>query len=177
MRKIVYYVAASLDGYISGPDDDISGFVSSGSGLDKYLADLESFDTVIMGRNTYEFGYKYGLEPGQRAYEHMRHFIFSESLVLEDPEEGVEVHGWNVDFIRKLKEAKGSDIYLCGGGVFAGWMLENKLIDTLKVKWSPFIMGSGVRMFGQSSMKVHLKVLNRESYDHGMQIATYGIEY
>lgn len=68
MRKIVYYVAGSLDGYISGPNADISGFVGTGSGGDKYLADLSNFDTVIMGRHTYEFGYKFGVQPGQPAY-------------------------------------------------------------------------------------------------------------
>jgi len=33
-----------------------------------------------MGKNTYEFGYKFGLKPGQRAYPHMTHYIFSNSL-------------------------------------------------------------------------------------------------
>jgi dihydrofolate reductase len=57
MRKIIYYVACSLDGFIAGEQEDISGFVSGGNGVDKYLSDLAAFDTVIMGRNTYEFGY------------------------------------------------------------------------------------------------------------------------
>jgi dihydrofolate reductase len=52
MRKIVYYVASSLDGFISGPNDDISGFVGTGNGVKKYLSDLLNFDTVIMGRHT-----------------------------------------------------------------------------------------------------------------------------
>ena len=53
MRKIVYYVAMSLDGFISGVNGDISGFVGDGNGVAKYLADLVDFDTVIMGKNTY----------------------------------------------------------------------------------------------------------------------------
>ena len=61
MKKIVYYVASSLDGYISGIDDDVSGFVYEGEMVEKYLEDLKSFQTVIMGRNTYEFGYKFGV--------------------------------------------------------------------------------------------------------------------
>ena len=82
MRHIVYYVATSLDGYISGPKGDISGFngTAESDGIIKYFADLKNFDTVIMGRNTYEFGYKFGLKPGERAYPHMEHLIFSNSL-------------------------------------------------------------------------------------------------
>ncbi len=67
MKKIVYYVASSLDGFISGPNDDISMFQTAGLGVEKYLSDLQNFGTVIMGRKTYEFGYLYGLHPGQPA--------------------------------------------------------------------------------------------------------------
>ena len=77
MRNIVYYVAVSLDGFIAGPDGDITGFVAGGSGIDQYLKDLKAFDTVIMGRKTYEFGYKFGLKPGEPAYPHTKHYIFS----------------------------------------------------------------------------------------------------
>jgi dihydrofolate reductase len=59
MRKIIYYVAIFIDGYISGPDGDVSMFTANGDGVNQYLADLNEFDTVIMGRKTYEFGYKY----------------------------------------------------------------------------------------------------------------------
>ena len=59
MRRIVYYVAVSLDGFISGPEGDIEGFASGGDGVEKYFSDLKHYDTVIMGRKTYEFGYKF----------------------------------------------------------------------------------------------------------------------
>ena len=48
MKKIVYYVATSLDGYIAGEHEDISMFVAGGDGVDKYLADLANYATVIM---------------------------------------------------------------------------------------------------------------------------------
>lgn len=75
MNKIIYYVATSLDGFIAGMNDDISDFVFDGDGVKKYQSDLQEFDTVIMGRKTYEFGYNYGLEPGQPAYPNMRIII------------------------------------------------------------------------------------------------------
>ena len=83
MKKIVYYVASSIDGFISGENEDISGFLKEGNGVQKYLDDLKEFETVIMGRRTYEFGYKYGLKPGEPPYPHMNHFIFSETLNFE----------------------------------------------------------------------------------------------
>lgn len=80
MPKIVYYVAISLDGYIAGEGDDVSMFIPGGNGVEQYQKDLLDFSTVIMGRRTYEFGYQYGLQPGQPAYPHMEHYIFSDSL-------------------------------------------------------------------------------------------------
>ncbi len=91
MNKIVYYVASSIDGFISGKDGDISGFTAKGNGVQQYLDDLKEFETVIMGRNTYEFGYQFGLKPGAPAYPHMNHFIFSKSLILEDAENNLKI--------------------------------------------------------------------------------------
>ena len=48
MRKIVYYVASSLDGYISGPNEDISGFVGAGNGVNRYLSALA---LLLLGTN------------------------------------------------------------------------------------------------------------------------------
>jgi dihydrofolate reductase len=64
MKKVVYYVAISIDGFICGLDADISGFVGEGNGITQYIDDLKKFENVIMGRNAYEFGYVYGLIPG-----------------------------------------------------------------------------------------------------------------
>ena len=177
MREIVYYVASSLDGFISGPNGDISGFVQGGAGVSKYLSDLQLFDTVIMGRNTYEFGYKFGLVPGQRAYPNMDHYIFSNSMKIENVVEGVHVCEPNLDTIRGLKSGTGSPIYLCGGGEFAGWLLENELIDILKIKLNPLILGDGVKMFGLSRKQYQLKLLESEQYEGGLQIITYKVEY
>ena len=177
MRKIVYYVASSLDGFISGLNDDISGFVATGNGVEKYLADLAKFDTVIMGRNTYEFGYKYGLQPGQPAYPHMKHYVFSNNLKFENPNPQVQVKGLDLSEIDKLKAEEGTDIYLCGGGQFANWLLENQKIDTLKLKLNPLILGEGVKLFGNSSSKYKLEFVDCSIYENGLQIMTLNVIY
>ncbi len=177
MRKIVYYVATSIDGYIAGSNEDVSGFVPEGPVVDRYLQDLQSFDTVIMGRKTYEFGYKYGIEPGQVAYPHMMHYIFSNTITFENPSEKVHVCSRNLDKVRELKSQEGTDIYLCGGGEFAGWLLDNQLIDTLKVKLNPLILGEGIRLFGSSNTQYKLTCTDVLNFDAGIHIMTYNIEY
>jgi len=177
MNQIIYYVACSLDGYICGEDEDISGYVGSGSGLEKYLEDLKGFDTVIMGRRTYEFGYKYGLEKGQPAYPHMKHFVFSKSLTFEKAHEQVQVRPYHLDEVLKVRNEATGDIYLCGGGVFAGWLLDQHQIDVIKVKLSPLILNKGVRMFEGASDKYTLTLIDTESHDEGMLINSYQVTY
>lgn len=175
MRKIVYYVATSLDGFIAGRDSDISMFASEGEIVDQYQYDLQGFDTVIMGKNTYEFGYQYGLKPGDPAYPHMDHYIFSNSLSFNSQSDLVTVLPRDIESLKALKREVGSDIYLCGGGIFAGWLLENGMIDEVKLKVNPIILGEGVRLFGEQSVSCKLKVVYCQTFEDGYQIVTYQV--
>ncbi|HET6722322.1 MAG TPA: dihydrofolate reductase family protein [Chitinophagaceae bacterium] len=177
MRNIVYYVAVSLDGFIAGPEDDISGFVTGGPAVDQYLNDLKAFDTAIMGRKTYEFGYKFGLKPGGPAYPHMKHYIFSNSLQLDKRAATIVIHPIDINIIKKLKAENSSDIYLCGGGEFAGWLLDNEMIDFLKIKLNPLILGSGIKLFGSSKKKISTELVDIKSYNQGLQIINYRLNY
>lgn len=175
MRKIIYYVATSIDGFICGANNDIRAFISAGNGVTQYFNDLKDFDTVIMGKNTYEFGYGFGLKPGQRAYPHMTHYIFSNSLKFQHADDGVHVCSVELETIKKLKNTAGSDIYLCGGGIFAGWLLDHNMIDIVKIKLNPIVLGQGIRLFGDSKNDVKLNLIDSQTYEKGLQIITYTI--
>lgn len=179
MKQIVYYVASSIDGFISGTDDDVSGYVSEGGGVAQYLKDLSDFDTVIMGRNTYEFGYQYGMEPGRPSpvYGSMEHYIFSDTLRFENPDPKVHVVPVQLEEIEKIREQSATAIYLCGGGQLAGWLLDNRKIDILKIKLNPLILGQGVRLFGDSKQQYKTELLNTQLYEGGLHIITYKIIY
>jgi dihydrofolate reductase len=72
----------TLDHFVAHEDGSLDGFLSEGDHVAEYLHRLQGFDTVVMGRGTYEFGYRCGLKPGARVYPHMRHYIFSTRLRL-----------------------------------------------------------------------------------------------
>ncbi len=173
MKKIIYYVATSLDGYIAGENNDISQFILQGESIEKYQSDLKNFNTVIMGRKTYEFGYQYGLEPGQPAYPNMTHHIFSNSMRIKNLSENVKIEKLGVDRINEIRQNSSSNIYLCGGGKFAGWLLENDLIDQLKLKLNPIVLGSGTKLFDSSSASKKWELTNTESFSDGLQLLTY----
>jgi len=175
MRKLVYYVATSLDGYIAGPNEAVDKFLGEGPLVEKYQQDLQEFDTVVMGRKTYEMGYKFGLQPGQPAYSHMQHYIFSESLSFDNPHEQVHIVKRDLAIVRQLKEEEGTDIYLCGGGVFAGWLLDNQLIDVLKIKLNPIILGGGTPLFGNSHTVLSLHQTDVQEFEGDISLRTYRI--
>ncbi len=178
MRKIIYHVASTLDGYIAHKDGSTQGFLEDGEHVSDYLESLKDYDTVIMGRNTYEYGYNFGLPPGQPAYPHMMHYIFSRSLNFKETHEQVHVVKENqIDFVLGLKETVGSPIYLCGGGKFANFLLRHKLIDELKIKMNPVLFGEGIKLFEGSSETYRLHELNSIAYKSGALLLNYKIDY
>jgi len=176
MQRITYYVAMSLDDYIAGPDEDISGFIQSGPGVDRYFQDLQQFQTVIMGRKTYEFGYRFGLKPGAAPYPWAKNIVFSSSLHF-DEESDVETTTLSVENIERIKKESDTDIYLCGGGDLANWLLEEKQIDMLKVKLNPLILGQGTKLFGKNEDQYRCDLVDREGFSDGLQILNYNIHY
>ena len=178
MRQIIYHVATTLDSYIAHEDHTIEGFIPEGDHADEYLESLKHYDTVIMGKKTYEFGYKFGLKPGYAAYPHMRNYIFSKTLEIEPAQDNFQiVDGNEISFIETLKKEQGTPVYLCGGGDFAGFLLENELIDQLILKQNPVIFGNGIRLFGKSVKQVGLSLENQKVYTTGVLLLTYNINY
>ncbi|MEM7110741.1 MAG: dihydrofolate reductase family protein [Bacteroidota bacterium] len=175
MKKIVYYVASSIDGFISGPNNDISAFKGEGPAVEKYLSDLQHFQTVIMGRNTYEFGYAYSLKAGQRAYPHMEHYIVSDTLSFDESSREVNCIGLSIDNVERVRQESSTDVYLCGGGQLAGWMLERGLINIIKLKLNPIALGDGVRIFGNSKASAKMELTQRETFDKAFEILTYEV--
>ena len=181
MRKLVYHVAMTLDNYISHEDGSVGGFANfmEGDHVTDYVESLKAYDTVVMGKATYTFGYDYGLQPGQPAYPHMKHYIFSKTLQFEtEPDPQVEIVRENeLEFIKQLKRGEGTDIYLCGGGTFAGFLFDHDLIDELKIKLYPLIFGRGLRLFGKSTKAVDLSFVDSKSYQTGALLLTYRLNY
>lgn len=175
MQKIIYYVASSLDGFIAGPQDDISQFILEGEGVKKYQEDLLQFKTVLMGRRTYEFAYQFGLPPGQPAYPNMTNHVFSESMKLKPLSDLLKVEKRSLERVKEIKATSETAIYLCGGGTFAGWLLDHGLIDQVKIKLNPIVLGKGTRIFGASKTAVNLDLVDQVSFNDGLQILTYDV--
>ncbi|GAO06112.1 dihydrofolate reductase family protein [Streptomyces lydicamycinicus] len=165
MRRLVYCIASTLDGFIAGPDGaDPTGPDGFWPIADDYVKHLAAelpevlpvqarsafgitgegtrFDTVLEGRRTYEIGLRAGITD---AYPHLRHLVFSRTLT-QSPDPAVELVATDpVAKVRELKGSDGKDIWLLGGSALAGALYPE--IDQLIVKLSPLTLGSGIPLF------------------------------
>ena len=175
MHPIIYDVAVSLDGYISGQSGDISKFAKDGPVVEDYFTRLGTYQTALMGRRTYESGYGFGLEPGQNPYPHMETIVFSRTLDCPDKADISVRQPPSVAEIRQIALAARGPVYLCGGGEFAGWMLKNGLIDTIILKRAPCILGGGVRLFGKQQFAAVFSRTGTKTYENGYLLETFAV--
>jgi dihydrofolate reductase len=177
MHPIIYDVAVSIDGFIAGPSEDVSRFPHSGAIVEDYQERLQSYKTCLMGRKTYEFGYRFGLQTGQNPYPHMHSIVLSESIELPKSSDVELLTCVSKDAIGKIKRESDGDIYLCGGGELANWMLVNKLIDVLRIKRAPIILSSGIKLFGEGDHLVDLTLVTSTNYPNGALFQEFKINY
>ncbi|MED4581254.1 dihydrofolate reductase family protein [Brevibacillus choshinensis] len=182
MATLVYHVAVSLDHFISDPEMmdgkiDRSLFLFEGDHVPDFLADIQQYAAVLMGRKTYEFGFLFGAKPGEPGYKGIKHYIFSNSLEFESNDEVELIQGDAVAFIRDLKEREDGKLWLCGGGELAGALLNEKLIDQLVLKVNPVFVGQGVPMFGSVQPRMALELSDLKRYSSGVLKTTYEIRY
>lgn len=176
-RTLVYCVASTVDHQIAREDESIEGLLTEGHHVTDYLDSLRRYDTVLMGRRTYDWGCRHGVEPGQPvpAYAHMRQYVFSRTLPASTHPQLEVIREDAAAFTRRLKQAPGGSIYLCGGGLLAGQLLEDGLVDELILKVNPVVFGRGIPAFGQLARGCALSLLDAKVYNNGVVFLHYAI--
>ncbi|GKQ39793.1 dihydrofolate reductase family protein [Streptomyces sp. A012304] len=191
MRKLTYFVACSIDGFIGDPDGDASSMFAyldeefltfltstypdtiSAPGREQLgVKDAENpnFDTVIQGRGSYQIGLDAGLTS---PYGHLREIVASRSLGTS-PDPNVEVI--DGDLVARVRELKAEDgklgIWLCGGSQVAGELLDE--VDELVIKTYPQVYGSGMPMFGGTGFSVSdFSLESVRTFSNGVLVRVY----
>lgn len=166
MRKLVLYIACSLDGFIAAPDDDLS-FLDSVQveGEDYgYGAFTETVDTVIMGRKTYDKVLSFGV-----PFPHQNKTCYILSTQRTGKDEYVQFYNGDIStLINDLKKQNGKDIFCDGGAAVVNELMKHQLIDRFVVSVIPCILGKGVRLFGDQNMFLPLRLTEHKAYPSGL---------
>ncbi|MEU7633508.1 dihydrofolate reductase family protein [Nocardia sp. NPDC049220] len=188
MRKLVYYVGMSLDGYIAGPTGEFDFYPFDAEMVAWTKADYPEFipthirphigmagdepnkrcDTVVMGRGTYEPALSIDVTS---PYAHMKQYVVSSTLGrIDDP--AVElVERDPVGLVRRLEREKGGDIWLAGGGKLAAELLGE--IDEMIIKSYPVVAGGGVPAFSGAFRPTLFTPTERKEFGNGALVTWF----
>lgn len=165
-RKVVLYIAMSLDGYIA----DENGGVDWLAGHEKieyddkgYQIFISQVDTVIMGYTTY-YQIATELSKDKWYYEGLKSYVLTHKSE-SDKKDITFVHQPIQELISDLLKQDGKDIWICGGAAIVHQCLKENLIDEFQITIIPVILGQGIYMFCDlnSDMLLHLESMKENN--------------
>ena len=168
MRTLSLYIAASLDGYIAKPNDDLSFLkLVEKEGEDYGYGEFTStIDTIILGRKTYDYVLK---EIGSSHYDNGERNIYVITR-NERPCVGKTTFytGNLTELVKHLKNGNGKNIYCDGGAEIVNELLKNDLIDEFIISVVPVLVGNGTRLFKDGRPEQQLEFVNAKTFDTGL---------
>jgi dihydrofolate reductase len=167
MRRLKYFVAMSLDGYIAGPKGEIDWlFTDQDYGFTSFL---KSIDAVLIGRKTYEKMVQFGTE----FYNGKENYIFSHTPRTGKYENIQWISQNPGKFVEKLRSKPGKDIWVVGGGILCGYLMDRDLIDNIILAVHPVILSYGIPFIDHIKRKFDLSLQKIKSYRMGSVVLHY----
>ena len=179
MPRLRYSVAASLDGYIAGPNGEFDWIVMDPD-ID-FPAMYREFDTLLMGRRTYEVMTAMGEEAGPALG--IPWVVVSRTLPpVSSGVEGAGHPGLTIvaDAERAATELKArpgeKDVWLFGGGELVRTLLAAGLVDTVEVAVIPVLLGGGIPLLPDPGPRVRLQLTSHRLYEKsGIVFVVYDV--
>lgn len=168
MRTLSIFIAASLDGYIAKPNDDLSFLkLVEKEGEDYGYAEFTAnIDTIIIGRKTYDWVLG---KIGASHYDNGERNVY---VITRNEKPGVGkttfYTGDLTELVQQLKRENGKNIYCDGGAEIVNELLKNDLIDELIISVIPVLVGNGTRLFEDGRPEQQLEFLGAKTFDTGL---------
>ncbi len=157
-RKVVFYGAISVDGYIARENDSLDWLLGTEGEEEIGYSDFyATVDTILMGRRTYE--QILIQSPEKFPYEGKPCYVFSKTVAGSNDVVAF-VNEDIVPFTRTLKEQGGQNIWIVGGGQVLRPMIQARLIDEFIIQIAPSIIGRGIPVFIPGDEDLRLKLLD-----------------
>jgi dihydrofolate reductase len=184
MGKIVVTEFVSLDGVMEDPggaeDFKYGGWsfeIARGDEGDKFkLDETLASDALLLGRKTYEgFAAAWPERSGEFAdkFNNMPKYVVSSTMGEPEWTATTVLSGDVVDEVSKLKESQDGEIVVHGSAQLVQTLLDNDLVDELRLMVFPVVLGNGKRIFGETSDKKPLKLTDSRAVGDGVAILIY----
>jgi dihydrofolate reductase len=184
MRKIIASEFVSADGYIVGPNEDMSWVMGNfNEEMGKYAGDLmESMDTVLLGRVTYQImanawpNMTEEQSPGADKMNHVQKVVLSKTLQQAPWGKYVPATIISDDVeqkIRELKQKPGKNIVIYGSAKAVQSLVRSGLVDEFQLLVHPVFLGDGKPLFQQMGGQVKLRLTRTETYRNGVNVLYY----
>ena len=173
-RSVVVHIATSADGYIARADGDIEWLTSrpAPKGFYGLNAFAKTIDTTIFGRKTYDAS----IQMGGRFDAKMRHIVFSRRDPPADVPPGVEFTSEAIGpYVERLRQVRGKDIWLMGGGELIASFLDAQAIDEFVISVVPVFIGDGIPLIARGRRHVPLSLRSTERFDDGLVQLHYDV--
>jgi dihydrofolate reductase len=181
MRKVIVSNLVTLDGLFAGPNGEIDWHVVN----DEFFEDannlLDSVDTLLFGRVTYQGMESYWTSPAAAADDpiitgkmnNLSKVVFSKTLDKVEWKHSTLVKGDIGEQVSKLKQQPGKDMVIYGSGSIVSALTELGLIDEYRIFVVPVMLGSGKPLFQGVAKPAHLKLLRTKNYKTGVVLLDY----
>ena len=183
MGKIVITEFVSLDGVMEAPggeDFKYPGWsfeFDRGDEGNKFKMDeVLASEALLLGRRTYEgFAAAWPSREGEFAdkFNNMPKYVVSSTLENPEWNNTTVLQGDVVDGVSKLRQELDGNIYVHGSCQLAQTLIDNDLVDELHLMVFPVVLGTGKRLFGETSDKKPLKLVDSTAVGEGVAILTY----
>lgn len=170
-RKVVLYIAVSLDGYIARNNGEVDFLEGDGSDKDGdigYVDFYNTIDTVIMGNSTY----KQIMGWGEYPYKGKEGYVYTNKSIGKNAD--VTFTSRNpIELINELKKREGKDIWVIGGAQIAKVFMNENLIDEYIIATIPVLIGDGIKLFDKNNEEdIRLKLKESKTIN-GIVISHY----
>ena len=184
MGKIIMSENVSLDGVIEDPAGDegfrVGGWVgriADRPGVAKVTLDEAlATEALLLGRRSYEWlAARWPSRTGALADRLNGVPKYVVSSTLEEPKwnNSTVLKGDVVTEVAKLKQELNGDIVVPGSFQLLRTLIEHDLVDELRLKVYPVVLGDGERLFGQTSDQKPMHLINTQTLDDGIAFLTY----
>ena len=183
-RKLILCMQITLDGFVSGNNDEADWLLSDEEEWAEHFKTIESADTFLLGRKMYPLYSKYwqavlqksDSNPNELKFaklaEKTPHIVFTKGDFNPDWKNTRVAHNLPAE-VARLKKENGKNMLAWGGAQFAASLIEQGLVDEYRFELNPTLLAKGKNLFTNLEQRKNLKLIDSKTLKSGLIVVKY----